>query len=135
MTLNGWLQILFFIVSVLLVTPPLGAYMACVFRGSHTWLDPVMRPLERVTYRTAGVDASRQMRWTEYSAGVLLFGLVSMLVLYAIQRLQGLLPWNPQGFGAVAPTLAFNTAVSFTTNTNWQAYGGETTMSYFTQMA
>jgi K+-transporting ATPase ATPase A chain len=94
-----------------------------------------MRPLERLIYRLTGVEASRQMRWSEYAVGVLLFGLVSMLVLYAIQRLQGLLPWNPQGFGAVAPPLAFNTAASFTTNTNWQAYGGETTMSYFTQMA
>jgi K+-transporting ATPase ATPase A chain len=135
MTLNGWLQILFFLLTVLLVTKPLGAYMARVFSGEHTWLEPVMRPLERLIYRLTGVEASRQMRWSEYAVGVLLFGLVSMLVLYAIQRLQGLLPWNPQGFGAVAPPLAFNTAASFTTNTNWQAYGGETTMSYFTQMA
>jgi K+-transporting ATPase ATPase A chain len=94
-----------------------------------------MRPLERLVYRLTGVYEAREMRWTEYAVSVLLFGVVSSLVLYAMQRLQGLLPWNPQRLGAVAPDLAFNTAVSFTTNTNWQAYGGETTMSYFTQMA
>src|SRR5262245_57678702 len=121
MTLNGWLQILFFLLTVLLVTRPLGAYMARVFGGGRPRLDPVMRPLECGIYLLTGVNASRQMRWTEYATGVLLFGLVSMLVLYAMQRLQGLLPWNPQGFGSVPPPLAFNTAASFTTNTNWQA--------------
>jgi K+-transporting ATPase ATPase A chain len=135
MTLNGWLQILCFLLAVLLVTRPLGAYMARVFSGQRTWLDPVARPLERLIYRLTGVDETREMRWTEYALSVLLFSVVSMLVLYAMQRLQGVLPFNPQGFGAVAPDLAFNTAASFTTNTNWQNYGGESTMSYFTQMA
>jgi len=135
MTLNGWLQILFFLLAVFLVTRPLGSYMVRVFSGHYTWLDPVARPIERLIYRLARVDETRGMRWTEYAASILLFSVVSMLVLYVIQRLQGLLPFNPQGFGAVAPDLAFNTAASFTTNTNWQAYSGESTMSYFTQMA
>ena len=135
MTLNGWLQILFFLAAVFVVTPVLGGFMAKVFTRQRTWLDPVMRPFERLIYRLTGVDEAREMRWTEYASCVLLFGIVSMLVLYVMQRLQSMLPWNPQGFGPVAPDLAFNTAVSFTTNTNWQAYGGESTMSYFTQMA
>ena len=135
MTLNGWLQILFFLLAVFLVTPPLGSFMARVFTRQRNWLDPIMRPFERLVYRTTGVNESHEMRWTEYAVSVLLFSVVSMLVLYFIQRLQGGLPWNPQGFGAVAPDLAFNTAASFTTNTNWQAYGGESTMSYLTQMA
>jgi potassium-transporting ATPase potassium-binding subunit len=135
MTLNGWLQILFFLLVVFLVTPPLGGFMARVFTRRHTWLDPVARPIERLIYRLTGVDETREMRWTEYAVSVLLFSVVSMLVLYAMQRLQGILPFNPQGFGAVPPDLAFNTAASFTTNTNWQNYGGESTMSYFTQMA
>ena len=135
MTLNGWLQILLFLLAIFLVTPVLGGYMARVFTRQRTWFDPLLRPLERVLYRLTGVDESREMRWTEYAVSVLLFGVVSMVVLYAMQRGQGVLPFNPQGFGAVAPALAFNTAASFATNTNWQAYGGETTMSYFTQMA
>jgi potassium-transporting ATPase potassium-binding subunit len=135
MTLNGWLQILFFLLAVFLVTPPLGNFMARVFSGQRTWLDPVARPLERLVYRLAGVDEHRQMRWTEYAVSILLFSVVSMLVLYVMQRVQGVLPLNPQGFAGVAPDLAFNTAASFTTNTNWQAYSGESTMSYFTQMA
>jgi K+-transporting ATPase ATPase A chain len=134
MTVNGWAQILFFLLALGVVTPLVGAYMARVFRRQRTWLDPVLRPLERLVYRVCGVDEQREMRWTEYAIAVLLFAGVSMLVLYVMQRAQGLLPWNPQGFGAVAPDLAFNTAVSFATNTNWQAYGGESTMSYFTQM-
>ncbi|HZM62115.1 MAG TPA: potassium-transporting ATPase subunit KdpA [Vicinamibacterales bacterium] len=135
MTVNGWLQILFFLGALFVVTPVIGAYMARVFAKQRTWLDPVLRPIERLIYRTTGVDENHGMRWTEYSVAILLFSVVSLLVLYAMQRLQGGLPFNPQGFGGVAPDLAFNTAVSFTTNTNWQAYGGETTMSYFTQMA
>ena len=135
MTGNGWLQILFFLGAILAVTPVIGAYMARVFTRQPTFMDPVMRPLERLTYRLTGVDEMREMRWTEYAASLVLFSVVSMLVLYAMQRLQGLLPFNPQRFGAVAPDLAFNTAASFTTNTNWQAYSGESTMSYFTQMA
>ncbi|HEY6614261.1 MAG TPA: potassium-transporting ATPase subunit KdpA, partial [Vicinamibacterales bacterium] len=135
MTLNGWLQILFFLLAVFLVTPPLGRFMARVFARERTWLDPVARPVERLIYRLTGVDERREMRWTEYAVSVLMFSVVSMLVLYAMQRVQGLLPLNPQGLAGVAPDLAFNTAASFTTNTNWQAYSGESTMSYFTQMA
>jgi potassium-transporting ATPase potassium-binding subunit len=135
MTVNGWLQILFFLLAVFLVTMPLGSYMARVFTRQRTWLDPVMRPLERLVYRLTGVHETHEMRWTEYAVSILLFSMVSMLALYFTQRLQAWLPFNPQGFAGVAPDLAFNTAASFTTNTNWQAYGGESTMSYFTQMA
>src|SRR6188474_2154758 len=135
MTLNGWLQIVFFLLAVFLVTPPLGGFMARVFTRQRTWLDPVMRPVERFIYRTTGVNEMHEMRWTEYAAAVLLFSVVSMLVLYVMQRVQASLPLNPQGFTGVTPDLAFNTAASFTTNTNWQAYGGESTMSYLTQMA
>src|SRR5215467_4690747 len=136
MTLNGWLQILLFLVLVFLVTKPLGVFMARVFNREKTFLDPILRPFERLLYRVTGVHEDHEMRWTEYAVSMLLFSLVSMVVLYLMQRLQGYLPWNPQKFGAVAPAhVAFNTAASFTTNTNWQAYAGETTMSYFTQMA
>ncbi len=135
MTLNGWLQILFFLLAVFLVTPVLGGFIARVFTRERTWLDPVARPIERLIYKLTGVDESRDMRWNEYAVSLLLFSVVSLLVLYAMQRLQGVLPLNPQGLAGVAPDLAFNTAVSFTTNTNWQAYSGESTMSYFTQMA
>jgi K+-transporting ATPase ATPase A chain len=109
--------------------------MARVFTRQRTFFDPVARPIERLVYRLTGVNEQREMRWTEYSIALLMFSVVSLLVLYAMQRLQAFLPWNPQGFAGVAPDLAFNTAVSFTTNTNWQAYSGESTMSYFTQMA
>ena len=136
MTANGWFQILFFLFLVFLVTKPLGIFMARVFNREKTFLDPVLRPIERVLYRVTGVDEDHEMRWTEYAIAMLLFSVVSMLVLYLIQRVQGFLPFNPQKFGAVAPAhVAFNTAASFTTNTNWQAYSGESTMSYFTQMA
>ena len=135
MTANGWLQIGVFLLAIFLVTPVLGGFIARVFTRQRTWLDPICRPLERGIYRLTGVDESREMRWTEYAAALVLFSVVSMLVLYAMQRLQALLPWNPQGFAGVAPDVAFNTAASFTTNTNWQAYSGESTMSYFTQMA
>ena len=135
MTLNGWLQIGLFLLAILAVTPVLGRYMARVFNRERTWLDPVLRPIERLVYRSTGVDETREMRWTEYAMAILLFSVVSMLVLYVMQRVQQWLPWNPQGFAAVPPALAFNTAASFTTNTNWQAYSGESTMSYFTQMA
>ena len=136
MTLNGWLQILVFLGLIFAVTRPLGVFMARVFSRERTFLDPVLRPVERLLYRLTGVDESHEMRWTEYATTMLVFSAVSMLVLYLIQRIQGMLPWNPQHLAAVAPEhLAFNTAASFTTNTNWQAYSGETTMSYFTQMA
>src|SRR5215831_5488870 len=110
--------------------------MARVFNRERTFLDPLLRPLERLLYRVTGVDENHEMRWTEYAVAMLLFSVVSMVVLYLIERLQVYLPFNPQKFGAVLPEhVAFNTAASFTTNTNWQAYAGETTMSYFTQMA
>jgi K+-transporting ATPase ATPase A chain len=135
MTLNGWFQILLYLGVILAITAPVGRFLTRVFNRERTWLDPVLRPIERLIYRTTGVDETREMRWTEYAAAMLLFSVVSMLVLYLMQRVQQWLPWNPQGFAAVPPDLAFNTAASFTTNTNWQAYGGETTMSYLTQMA
>jgi potassium-transporting ATPase potassium-binding subunit len=135
MTLNGWFQILVFLAAIFAATPIIGGYIARVFRGERTWLDPILRPIERLIYRTTGVTETHEMRWTEYAMALLLFSVVSLLVLYAMQRLQAVLPFNPQGFGSIAPDLAFNTAVSFTTNTNWQAYSGESTMSYFTQMA
>jgi K+-transporting ATPase ATPase A chain len=134
MTLNGWLQIVVFLLAILAVTPLLGRFMTRVFNRDSTWLDPVLRPLERLIYRVTGVDETQEMRWTQYAMAMLLFSLVSMILLYFIQRLQHRLPWNPQHFPAVPPDLAFNTAASFTTNTNWQAYVGETTMSYLTQM-
>jgi len=144
MTVNGWLQILFFFVIILLVTKPLGVFMAHVFDRKKTFLDPVLRPVERLIYRLTGVNEEREMRWTEYAVTMLLFSVVSMLVLYLIQRLQGYLPFNPQHLpgidsnssstGAFAGS-AFNTAASFTTNTNWQSYVPEVTMSYLTQMA
>jgi potassium-transporting ATPase potassium-binding subunit len=135
MTANGWLQILFFLGALALLTPAIGAYMTRVFTRERTWLDPVMRPVERAVYRLTGIDEQNGMRWTEYAASLMLFSGVSLVVLYVLQRAQGSLPLNPQGFGGVAPDLAFNTAVSFTTNTNWQSYSGESTMSYLTQMA
>jgi K+-transporting ATPase ATPase A chain len=135
MTVNGWFQIMLFLAAILAVTMPLGRFMTRVFNRERTWLDPVLRPLERLIYRSTGVDETREMRWTEYAVAMLLFSVVSMLVLYLIQRVQQWLPWNPQGFAAVPQDLAFNTAASFTTNTNWQAYSGESTMSYLTQMA
>jgi len=136
MTINGWLQIFVFLGLIFAVTKPLGIFMTRVFARERTLLDPVLRPIERLLYRVTGVDESHEMRWTEYATTMLLLSAVSMLVLYLIQRVQGLLPFNPQHLGAVSPEhLAFNTAASFTTNTNWQAYSGETTMSYFTQMA
>src|SRR5438128_11720080 len=136
MTANGWFQILFFLALILAVTKPMGIFMAHVFSRQRTFMDPVLRPMERVLYRVTGVDEDHEMRWTEYAIAMLLFSVVSMLLLYLIERLQGFLPFNPQKLGAVNPPhLAFNTAASFTTNTNWQNYAGETTMSYFTQMA
>lgn len=136
MTANGWFQILFFLLLIFLVTKPLGVFMARVFSRERTFMDPVLRPIEKLLYRVTGVDEDHEMRWTEYAISMLLFSLVSMVVLYLMERLQGFLPFNPQKLGGVSPAhLAFNTAASFTTNTNWQNYAGETTMSYFTQMA
>jgi K+-transporting ATPase ATPase A chain len=135
MTNNGWFQILFFLLVVLAVTKPLGTYMARVFNREKTFLDPVMRPIEKLVYRLTGVDETQEMRWTEYAASMLIFSGVTMVVLYLLERVQAFLPLNPQKLAGVAPDLAFNTAASFTTNTNWQAYVPETTMSYLTQMA
>src|SRR5215469_8244729 len=135
MTLNGWFQIFFYFAVVLLLTKPMGIFMTKVFSRERTWLDPVMRPIERLLYKITGVDENREMRWTEYSIAMLLFSVVSMLVLYLLQRTQQWLPLNPQKFAAVGQDLAFNTAASFTTNTNWQFYSGEQVMSYLTQMA
>jgi K+-transporting ATPase ATPase A chain len=135
MTANGWLQIALFLVAIFLVTRPIGRFLTRVFAREQTWLDPVLRPIERLIYRLTGVDDSREMRWAEYAVAMLLFSGVSMLVLYLIERVQVWLPFNPQHLAGVEPYLAFNTAASFTTNTNWQAYVGETTMSYLTQMA
>jgi K+-transporting ATPase ATPase A chain len=135
MTVNGWLQIIVYLAVILAVTKPVGVFMARVFSRERTFLDPVLRPIERLLYRLTLVDEEHEMRWTEYAFSMLLFSGVSMLVLYLIERTQPVLPWNPQKFAAVAPDLAFNTAASFTTNTNWQNYGGEATMSYLTQMA
>jgi len=139
MTLNGWLQIVFFLALILLVTKPLGLLMSRVFNGERTFLDPVLGPIERLIYKLTRVDARREMKWTEYAVAMLLFSAVSMLVLYLLQRVQGVLPFNPQhltGVDSAAFTgSAFNNASSFTTNTNWQSYVPEVTMSYLTQMA
>jgi len=139
MTLNGWLQIFFFFALILLVTKPLGLFMTRVFNGERTFLDPVLRPIERLIYKLTRVDAGKEMRWTEYAVAMLLFSAVSMLVLYLLQRTQGVLPFNPQhlpGVDSAGSTgSSFNTASSFTTNTNWQSYVPEVTMSYLTQMA
>ncbi len=135
MTINGWLQILFFFAVILAVTKPLGIFMARVFNRERTFLDPVLRPIERLIYRLTGVDERHEMRWTEYAVTMLLFSLVSMLVLYGFQRLQYYLPFNPQKLAGIIPHSSFNTAASFTTNTNWQSYVPEVTMSYLSQMA
>ena len=135
MTPNGWSQIVIFIFLILLITKPLGIFLARVFEREKTFLDPVLRPIEKLIYRLTGVDEAVEMRWTEYAVAMLLFSAVSMILLYLFERLQLWLPFNPQHFANVAPDLAFNTAASFTTNTNWQSYSGESTMSYFTQMA
>jgi len=134
MTANGWFQIGLFFLVILLVTKPIGVFMMRVFNREKTFLDPVLRPIERLVYWLTGVDESREMRWTEYTISMLLFSGVSMALLYFIERTQHWLPFNPQNFANVDPSLAWGTAASFTTNTNWQAYSGEATMSYFTQM-
>jgi len=135
MTANGWLQIILFLLVTFAVAKPAGMFMTRVYTGKKTLLDPLLRPLERLLYKLTGVDEKREMRWTEYAIAMLLFSGVSMTLLYAIERVQQWLPWNPQKLAAVPTDLAFNTAASFTTNTNWQAYVPEVTMSYFTQMA
>src|SRR2546426_6987225 len=135
MTANGWFQIGLYLFVIFLVTKPLGVFMARVFNREKTFLDPILRPIEKLVYRLTGVDEKREMRWTEYAVAMLLFSGVSMALLYVIERTQKWLPFKPQEFPNVEPGLAFGTAASFTTNTNWQAYSGESTMSYLTQMA
>ncbi len=134
MTANGWLQFVLFSVIVLLTVRPVGLYLGHVLEGERTWLDPILRPIERLCYKLAGVDGEREMNWREYAFAMLGFSVVTMVLTYVVERVQYWLPWNPQHFGAVAPDLAWNTASSFTTNTNWQFYTPETTMSYLTQM-
>src|SRR6201984_3721497 len=135
MTANGWFQIGFFLLVVFLITKPLGVFMARVFSRERTFLDPILRPIEKIVYRLTGVDDKREMRWTEYAVAMLLFSGVSMGLLYLIERTQKWLPLNPQKFANLEPGLAFGTAASITTNTNWKVYSGESTMSYLTQMA
>jgi len=134
MSLNGWLQITLFIALILLLAKPMGSYMTRVFERRHTWLDPVLVPCERLLYKLTGIDPEEEMRWTQYAIAMLVFSAATLVLTYAIERLQHFLPLNPQHLAAVAPDLAFNTAVSFTTNTNWQSYTPESTMSYLTQM-
>jgi potassium-transporting ATPase potassium-binding subunit len=135
MQTSGWLQFALYFAALALITKPMGLYLLQVLDANgRTWLDPVVRPLERVTYRLMGVDSSKEHNWKQYTLAMLLFSLVGCLFTYAILRLQNILPLNPQGLPAVSDDLAFNTAVSFTTNTNWQNYSGESTMSYFSQM-
>ena len=135
MTVNGWIQILVFLALVVAVTRPLGGFMTRVFTGERTLLSPVLGPVERGLYRLAGIDERTEQHWVSYAVSMLLFSAAGMLLLYALQRLQAVLPLNPQGMAAVPADLAFNTAASFTTNTNWQNYGGETTMGHLVQMA
>ncbi len=134
MTLNGWLQIALFCAAVVALVKPLGWYMTRVFNGERTFLSPVLRPIEIGLYRAGGVDEAREQHWITYTVAMLLFHVGGFLILYALLRLQAGLPFNPAGMSAVAPDLSFNTAVSFITNTNWQNYGGESTMSYLVQM-
>jgi potassium-transporting ATPase potassium-binding subunit len=134
MTLIGWLQILVFCAIILALVKPLGGYMTRVFNGERTFLSPVLRPVEATLYALAGVDERREQHWITYTVAMLLFNAAGFLILYALMRLQASLPLNPADMSAVAPDLAFNTAVSFVTNTNWQNYGGESTMSYLVQM-
>ena len=134
MTLNGWLQIGVFFALILLSAKPMGSYMARVFDGRGTWLDRLMLPIERLIYRATGVRADEEMCWTEYGAAMLLFSFATLLLTYLVERAQSILPWNPQHLPGVPSALAWNTAVSFTTNTNWQSYVPEQTMSYLTQM-
>ena len=135
MTANGLLQIAVYFLLLLAVTKPLGGYMTRVFGGERTLLSTVLSPIERLFYRLAGVDEAHEQDWKTYGFAMLLFSLAGFVSLYAMQRMQSLLPFNPQGMSDVAPDLAFNTSISFVTNTNWQAYGGESTMSYLIQMA
>jgi K+-transporting ATPase ATPase A chain len=134
MTGSSMLQMLLYVAVLLLAAKPLGTYMARIYTGEPTWISRALGPLERLVYRICGVDETADMSWVRYALAAMLFNVLGLLVVYALQRLQNVLPLNPQGLGAVTPDSSFNTAVSFATNTNWQGYGGETTMSYLTQM-
>src|SRR5476649_797140 len=135
MTTLGWLQAVVFFGIVLLCTKPIGAYMARVFEGERTFLSPVLVPVENAMYRVCRIDTAKEMSAVTYLFAVLAFSVVGLLYLYLLLRTQAFLPFNPQHFPNLAPDLAWNTAVSFTTNTNWQFYSGESTMSYLSQMA
>src|SRR6476661_5586040 len=135
MTFLGWAQIALFCLIVVALARPLGGYMTRLLAGERTFLSPVLGPVEHGFYRLAGVDERAEQHWVTYGLAMLLFNGLGVLLLYGLQRLQGVLPLNPQGLAPVGPDLAFNTAVSFVTNTNWQSYGGESTMGYLVQMA
>ncbi len=135
MTILGWLQIALYCAIIIAITAPLGAYMTRVFNGEGTWLTPVLRPIERLFYRLAGTREDEEQHWTSYAVAMLVFNFLGFVALYFLQRFQDVLPLNPANLPGIGPELAFNTAASFTTNTNWQAYAGEATMSYLTQMA
>jgi potassium-transporting ATPase potassium-binding subunit len=134
MNLYSWSQLIFYVVVLLLLAKPLGSFMAKVYQGEHIFLDRVLGPVERFIYRLAGVKPEEDMNWKTYAIAVLLFNVMGLLVVFAVQRLQAFLPLNPQGLGAITPDSSWNTAVSFASNTNWQGYGGEVTMSYLSQM-
>ena len=134
MTINGWIQIAIYCAIVVALVKPLGWYMTAVFNGERTFLSPVLRPVEAGLYRLGGVDEKREQDWLTYTVAMLFFHVGGFLILYALLRLQGFLPFNPQGMTAVPEYLSFNTAISFITNTNWQNYGGESTLSYLVQM-
>ena len=134
MTSNGVLQLLVYLVVLIALAKPLGWFMARVYQGKPCGLDRLLGPIERLIYRLAGIKADQEQGWKSYTIALLVFNALGILVVYGLQRLQGFLPLNPQGMSAVSPDSSFNTAISFATNTNWQGYGGETTMSYLTQM-
>ena len=134
MTVNGWIQIALFCAAILVCVKPLGGFMARVFEGERTFLSPVLGPIERGIYRLCGVRPDQEQHWTSYTIAMLSFSVAGFVSLYLMLRLQAVLPFNPQGLAAVGPDLSFNTAISFVTNTNWQSYGGESTLGYLVQM-
>ncbi len=134
MTLFSWLQLIFYLLVLLLLVKPLGLFMARVYQGERTFLHPIWQPVERFIYRALGTSPEAEMTWKTYAIALLVFNFLGLLGVYLLQRLQGVLPFNPAGLGAVTPDSSWNTAVSFATNTNWQGYGGEVTLSYLTQM-
>ena len=135
MTFQGWVQIALYVLVIILITKPLGGYMTRVFNGERTLLSPVLQPVERLLYRVSGVDETREQSWVTYAIAMLFFSVAGFVTLYLLQRLQAYLPFNPQGQANVEQSSAFNTSVSFVSNTNWQSYTPESTMSYLTQMA